>query len=110
MLRISDSRMSGTSYGSCILHVAPESYIGGPLAFIKTGDIISVDVDKRSIHVEISDEEMEKRKANWKQPEPQYNRGFGWMYLNHIQQADKGCDFDYLETEFGAPVKEPIIF
>jgi dihydroxyacid dehydratase/phosphogluconate dehydratase len=110
MLRISDARMSGTSYGSCVLHVAPESYVGGPLAFIKTGDIITMDVYNRSISVEISDEEMEKRKEGWVQPSPKYDRGFGWMYLKHIQQADKGCDFDYLETGFGAPVKEPAIF
>jgi dihydroxyacid dehydratase/phosphogluconate dehydratase len=110
MLRISDARMSGTSYGSCILHVAPESYVGGPLAFIKTGDIITVDVHNRSINAEISREEMVKREEGWVQPSPKYDRGFGWMYLKHIQQADKGCDFDYLETGFGAPVNEPAIF
>ncbi|MDT8862142.1 L-arabinonate dehydratase [Alkalihalobacillus sp. MEB130] len=109
MLRISDARMSGTSYGSCILHVAPESYIGGPLAFVKTGDVISVDVYNRSINLEISEQEMEERRANWQEPAPRYNRGFGWMYLNHIQQADKGCDFDYLETSFGSPIDEPEI-
>ncbi|WP_340084304.1 L-arabinonate dehydratase [Siminovitchia sp. FSL H7-0308] len=110
MLRISDARMSGTSYGSCILHVAPESYIGGPLALVKTGDIITVDVMNRSIHLEVSEKEMQERRSRWQQPEPQFHRGFGWMYLNHIQQADKGCDFDYLETGFGAPVDEPAIF
>jgi dihydroxy-acid dehydratase len=110
MLRISDSRMSGTSYGACILHVAPESYIGGPLALVKTGDLISVDVPNRIIHLEVSDEELAKRKAEWVQPAKRYERGFGWMFSRHIMQADQGCDFDYLETTFGAPVPEPDIF
>lgn len=110
MLRISDARMSGTSYGSCILHVSPESYIGGPLALVKTGDIITVDIPNRSINLEISDEEILTRKASWTQLEHKYSRGYGWMYLNHIQQADEGCDFDFLQSNFGAPVKEPAIF
>ncbi|MFA1821500.1 L-arabinonate dehydratase [Virgibacillus oceani] len=109
MIRISDARMSGTSYGSCILHVAPESFVGGPLALVQTGDVISIDVDQRSIHMEVSEEDLEKRKTEWKQPSPRFERGFGWMYQRHILQADQGCDFDYLETGFGAPVKEPEI-
>ena len=110
MLRLSDSRMSGTSYGACILHAAPESFIGGPLALIKTGDMITVDVPSRKIHLEISDEELAKRKAAWVAPTPRYERGYGWMFSKHILQADQGCDFDFLETSFGAAVPEPDIY
>lgn len=110
MVRISDARMSGTSYGACILHVAPESYIGGPLSLVQNGDVISLDVDKRSITLEVSEAELARRKAAWKQPEVRYERGYGWMFSKHIKQADQGCDFDFLETGFGAPVKEPDIF
>ena len=110
MLRMSDARMSGTSYGACILHVSPESYVGGPFALVRTGDLISVDVDARTIHLEISDEEMDLRKAAWTPPEPRYHRGYGWMFSRHIKQANEGCDFDFLETSFGAPVGEPDIY
>ena len=110
MLRISDARMSGTSYGGCILHVAPEAYIGGPLALLKTGDLVSVDVPKRTIRMEVSDDELARRKAAWTPPPPRYERGYGWMFSRHIEQADQGCDFDFLETRFGAPVGEPDIF
>jgi dihydroxy-acid dehydratase len=110
MVRLSDARMSGTSYGACILHVAPESYIGGPLALVKTGDLIAVDVDARSITLKIDDAELKRRRALWKTPEPRYERGYGWMFSRHIEQADKGCDFDFLKTDFGAPVGEPDIF
>lgn len=109
MVRISDARMSGTSYGSCILHVAPEAFVGGPLALVENGDMITIDVEKRKIHLEVSDEELAKRKKNWQPPEPRFQRGFGWMYQKHILQADEGCDFDFLETNFGAPVGEPEI-
>jgi dihydroxy-acid dehydratase len=110
MVRLSDARMSGTSYGACILHVAPESYIGGPLALVKNGDIITLDVDKRTISLDVPEAELEKRRAAWKQPEVRYERGYGWMFSKHIKQADQGCDFDFLETGFGAPVREPDIF
>lgn len=110
MMRISDARMSGTAYGACVLHVAPEAFIGGPLAVIKTGDIISVDVPARSINVEVSDEEMARRKAAWKAPQPRYGRGYGVMFSRHVRQANDGCDFDFLETAYGAPVDEPVIF
>ena len=110
MLRLSDARMSGTSYGACVLHVAPESYIGGPLALLKTGDIVSIDVDARTINMDVSDEELAARKAAWVPPAPRYERGYGWVYTKHIQQADEGCDFDFLRTEFGAPVTEPVIY
>jgi dihydroxy-acid dehydratase len=96
MLRISDARMSGTSYGACILHVAPESFVGGPLAFVKTGDEIEVDVLARRIHLHVSDEEMARRRATWKPPSPRYPRGYGALYSQHIGQADEGCDFDFL--------------
>jgi dihydroxy-acid dehydratase len=110
MLRLSDARMSGTSYGACVLHIAPEAYIGGPLALVKTGDIISVDVDARSINVDISDEEMARRKAAWQAPAVHFERGYGWMFSRHIGQANEGCDFDFLRTDFGAAVGEPDIF
>ncbi|WP_348754176.1 L-arabinonate dehydratase [uncultured Aquincola sp.] len=110
MLRLSDARMSGTSYGACILHCAPEAYIGGPLALVKTGDLITVDVPARRIHLEVSDEELARRRAAWQPPPPRYERGYGWMFSRHILQADEGCDLDYLETGFGAPVSEPVIY
>jgi dihydroxy-acid dehydratase len=110
MLRLSDARMSGTSYGACMLHCAPEAYIGGPLALVKTGDLISVDVPARTIHLEVSDAEMATRKAAWTPPAKRYERGYGWIFSQHILQADQGCDFDFLETTFGAPVAEPDIF
>ena len=109
MVRISDARMSGTSYGACILHVSPESYIGGPLALVKTGDIIDLDIPSRSLNMRVSEAELAARKAAWTAPEPRYERGFGWMFSRHIAQAEKGCDFDFLQTDFGAPVKEPAI-
>jgi dihydroxy-acid dehydratase len=110
MVRISDARMSGTSYGACILHVAPESFVGGPLALVQTGDLITVDLPNRRIHMEVSDEELARRRAAWTPPPRRFERGYGWMFSRHIQQADTGCDFDYLETGFGAPVPEPSIY
>jgi dihydroxyacid dehydratase/phosphogluconate dehydratase len=96
MTRISDARMSGTSYGACILHVTPESFVGGPLALVQTGDEIEVDVAARSIHLDVSEEELSRRRAAWKPPPPKYSRGYGAMYSQHIGQADEGCDFDFL--------------
>lgn len=110
MLRLSDARMSGTSYGGCLLHCSPEAAIGGPLALVRTGDRITVDVPARSIHLEISDTEMAARRAAWTPPPPRYERGYGWMFGRHIKQANEGCDFDFLETTFGKPVPEPDIF
>ena len=109
MIRLSDARMSGTSYGACILHVAPEAFIGGPLALIKTGDIIEVNIPNRILSVDISESEMKKRKEGWVEPKPRFERGYGYMYSKHIEQADKGCDFDFLRTDFGEAVKEPDI-
>ena len=88
--------MSGTSYGACILHVAPESFVGGPLALVQTGDEIEIDVAKRRIHLHVSDEELAQRRVAWKQPAPRFQRGYGAMYSEHIGQADEGCDFDFL--------------
>ncbi|WP_262137614.1 L-arabinonate dehydratase [Pseudomonas sp. Marseille-Q5117] len=110
MVRISDSRMSGTSYGACILHVAPESYVGGTLALVRNGDLISVDVEKRSIELLVSATELATRREALLQPEPRFGRGYGWMFAQHILQADKGCDFDFLESGFGEPAGEPAIF
>jgi len=110
MMRISDARMSGTSYGACVLHVAPEAYVGGNLALVKTGDTITVDVPNRSIHLHVSDDELARRREEWTPPAPRFERGWGYMFTRHILQADQGCDFDYLETSFGAPIGEPAIY
>jgi dihydroxy-acid dehydratase len=110
MLRLSDARMSGTSYGGCLLHCAPEAAVGGPLALVQSGDLITVDVPARRIHLEVSDDEMERRRARWQAPPPRWQRGYGWMFSRHVLQADQGCDFDFLERDFGPPVPEPDIF
>ena len=110
MLRISDARMSGTSYGACVLHVAPESFIGGPLALLKSGDIVRLDLENRSLDMLISDEELAARKAAWVAPAPRYDRGYGYMFQRHVGQANEGCDFDYLTHDFGAKAPEPDIF
>jgi dihydroxy-acid dehydratase len=106
MLRISDARMSGTSYGACILHVAPESTVGGPLAAIRTGDMITVDVPKRSIHVALSDAEITERIKGYKPPPRNYPRGYYKMFAEHTRQANEGCDFDFLEGAEGIPEPE----
>jgi dihydroxy-acid dehydratase len=105
MLRISDARMSGTSYGACVLHVAPESFAGGPLAFVRDGDVIELDVAERRLELKISDTELARRRAEWKMPPPRFERGYGALYQQHITQADQGCDFDFLEGT--APTPEP---
>ncbi|WP_026871364.1 L-arabinonate dehydratase [Inquilinus limosus] len=110
MVRISDARMSGTSYGACILHVSPEAYVGGPLALLRTGDIVTLDVAARRIDMEVPEAELARRRAEWTPPQPRFERGYGWMFNRHIRQAHEGCDFDFLETGFGAPVGEPDIF
>ena len=107
MVRVSDARMSGTSYGTCVLHVAPESAIGGPLALVKTGDQIKLDLKARRIDVLVSDEELAKRKAEW-QPKPtRYGRGYAKLYVEHVTQANEGADFDFLQ--FGPDPGEPEI-
>jgi len=105
MVRISDARMSGTSYGACVLHVTPESHIGGPLALVRTGDLITLDVEARRIDMAVSDEEIAQRRAAWKKPIPKFSRGYGVLYLKHVQQADKGCDFDFLEPDYVDPAQ-----
>jgi len=110
MVRISDARMSGTSYGACILHVAPESFVGGPLSLLKTGDIIEVDVNLRKINMLVDDKTLSKRKMAIKPPTPKAGRGWLWMYSQHVRQANEGCDFDFLETNFGKSAKEPDIY
>jgi dihydroxy-acid dehydratase len=110
MVRLSDARMSGTSYGACILHVSPEAYIGGPLALVRNGDMIALDVAARTIDLDVPAEELDRRRAAWVRPEPRYERGYGWVFTRHIRQAHEGCDFDFLETSFGAPAGEPAIF
>ncbi|QKH38033.1 dihydroxy-acid dehydratase [Achromobacter pestifer] len=103
MVRISDARMSGTSYGACVLHVAPEAYVGGPLALVRDGDRITLDVPARRLELLVSDEELAARRAAWQAPPPRFERGYGVLYLKHIGQADTGCDFDFLQTETRAP-------
>jgi dihydroxy-acid dehydratase len=106
MVRISDARMSGTAYGACVLHVSPESFVGGPLAFVQDGDLIELDVQARKLELHVSDEELEKRRAKWKPQHPPYERGFGALYAAHVTQADRGCDFDLLEAGAGTPEPE----
>jgi dihydroxy-acid dehydratase len=110
MVRISDARMSGTAYGACILHVSPESYIGGTLAVVQTGDVITLDVPARTLHLDVPEAELARRRDGLRTPAPRYGRGYGWMFSQHVKQADQGCDFDFLETDFGAPVPEPEIY
>ncbi|MFG6592347.1 L-arabinonate dehydratase [Sulfitobacter sp. 1A12157] len=110
MLRISDARMSGTSYGACILHVAPESFVGGPLALLKTGDIVRMDLEARTLDMLVDEDELAARRAAWQAPEPRFERGWGYMFQRHVGQANQGCDFDYLTAAFGQAAGEPDIF
>jgi dihydroxy-acid dehydratase len=96
MVRISDCRMSGTSIGACVLHVAPEAYVGGPLTLVASGDLIELDVPARRLHLHVDDVELARRRAAWRAPPPRYARGFGALYAQHVLQADAGCDFDIL--------------
>ena len=107
MVRISDARMSGTSYGACVLHVAPESFVGGPLAFVRDGDLIELDVHARRLELRVPADELARRRTQWKAPPPRFARGFGALYQQHIRQANEGCDFDFLEGT--APTAEPEI-
>jgi dihydroxyacid dehydratase/phosphogluconate dehydratase len=106
MLRVSDARMSGTAYGACVLHVAPESFVGGPLAFVNDGDIVELDVTDRRLSLAVSDEELARRRSRWQAPSPIYPRGYGWLYSKHITQANQGCDFDFLATPGHIPEPE----
>jgi len=107
MVRISDARMSGTSYGTCVLHVAPESYVGGPLALVKAGDLVELDVEKRELNLKVDAAELARRKSAWRAPEPKFARGYGALFSRHIKQAHEGCDFDFLEGT--AAIAEPEI-
>jgi dihydroxy-acid dehydratase len=107
MVRISDARMSGTSYGACVLHVSPESYVGGPIALVRDGDLIQLDVKQRQLHLRVGDDELQRRRADWRPPPPRYPRGFGWLFSQHVTQAHQGCDFEFLQR--GEPIGEPEI-
>jgi dihydroxy-acid dehydratase len=107
MVRISDARMSGTSYGTCVLHVSPESHVGGPLALVRTGDLIELDVDARRLQLLVSDDELARRRGEWTPPPPKFDRGYGLMYSQHVTQAHEGCDFDFLQN--GKNTAEPEI-
>jgi dihydroxy-acid dehydratase len=110
MLRISDARMSGTSYGACVLHVAPESFVGGPLALLGTGDTVRIDLPARRLDMLVDEAEIARRRAAWVAPEPRFERGYGWMFQRHVGQANEGCDFDFLARGFGRAAGEPDIF
>ncbi|MCC7039723.1 MAG: dihydroxy-acid dehydratase [Burkholderiales bacterium] len=109
MVRISDARMSGTSYGACVLHVAPESHVGGPLALVRDGDRITLDVAARNLALEVDAAELARRRAAWTPPKPHYARGFGALYLAHVTQANDGCDFDFLEEGAATATPDPEI-
>ncbi len=107
MVRISDARMSGTSYGACVLHVAPESFVGGPLAFVKTGDLVTLDVAARLLSLDIPEREWAARRDQWRPPEPKFERGYGALYTEHITQANEGCDFGFLARHGRNPDPDP---
>src|SRR5207244_3440793 len=100
MVRISDARMSGTAFGTIVLHVAPEAAVGGPLALVRDGDEIELDVPGRRLALHVPDAELARRRAEWRPPAPAYTRGYGWLYLQHVLQADQGCDFDFLRADY----------
>lgn len=104
MVRISDARMSGTAFGTTVLHVAPESAVGGPLALVRTGDTITLNVPERKLSLNVSDEELKKRKSEWETPQPVATRGWSRLYIDHVMQADTGCDLDFLVGSSGSEV------
>jgi dihydroxy-acid dehydratase len=104
MIRISDARMSGTAYGTVVLHVVPEAAAGGPLALVENGDMITLDVPGRSLHLHVDDATLAARRAAWAPPPPAAGRGYTKLYIDHVLQADKGADFDFLQGNSGAPV------
>jgi dihydroxy-acid dehydratase len=108
LVRLSDARMSGTHYGTCVLHIAPEAHVGGPLALLQTGDEVVLDVPARRLDMLVDEAELARRRAAWTAPKRRYGRGYGALFQQHITQADRGCDFDFLEA--GAPTPEPEIF
>jgi len=106
MVRISDARMSGTNYGTCVLHVSPESFVGGPLALLNEGDIIELDVEHRQLNMRVSEDELHRRREAWRPGGEIYPRGYGKLFMQHIKQADEGCDFDFLEGTDAIPEPE----
>jgi len=108
VVRISDARMSGTAFGTVVLHVAPEAAVGGPLALVRDGDPIVLDVDERRLDLDVSAEELTRRRGAWRQPPRAYDRGYGALYLDHVLQADQGCDFDFLRGRSERPDEEPL--
>jgi dihydroxy-acid dehydratase len=102
MVRISDARMSGTAYGTVILHTAPEAAAGGPLALVQNGDLIELDVPNRKLHLHVSDEELKARQAKWRAPTPKLDSGYWKLYIDHVLQADEGVDLDFLKGKRGA--------
>ena len=108
MVRISDARMSGTHYGSCVLHVSPESAVGGPLALVRTGDLIELDVPARALNMLVDDAELARRRAAWVAPVQPFTRGWTRLYQAHVTQAHEGCDLDFLQST--GPTPEPVIY
>jgi dihydroxy-acid dehydratase len=106
MVRVSDARMSGTNYGACVLHVSPESFVGGPLALLKERDVIELDVAARQLNMRVNADELAARRASWRPKQGIYPRGYGKLFMEHIQQADEGCDFDFLEGTAAIPEPE----
>ena len=104
MIRVSDARMSGTAYGTCVLHVAPEASAGGPLLYVQDVDFIVLDVESKSLHLEVSDKELENRMANTPIPQPKATSGYEKLYVDHVLQADQGCDLDFLVGSRGHAV------
>lgn len=104
MVRICDGRMSGTGFGTVVLHVAPEAAVGGPLALVNTGDYIELDVPARTLRLEVSDEELQRRRSKWEAPAPKASSGYTWLYLQHVLQANRGADFDFLQGQRGHAV------
>jgi len=104
MVRISDARMSGTAYGTVVLHVSPEAAAGGPLALVQEGDMIELDVSRRRLHLDVSDVELARRRAAWKAPASTYDRGYAKLYIEHVNQAHEGADLDFLVGKSGAKV------
>jgi len=107
MVRISDARMSGAAFGTVVLHVSPESAVGGPLSLVRTGDMVSLDTAARSLTLEVATEELERRRAAFVSPPPAFERGYGKLYIDHVQQADRGVDFDFLVGQSGTPPSKP---
>jgi dihydroxy-acid dehydratase len=108
MVRVSDARMSGTHYGTCILHVSPEAAIGGPLALVASGDEIEVDIEARRLHLHVADDELARRRAAWRPAPAPFARGFARLYREHVTQAHEGCDLDFLQGAATTP--EPVIY